>query len=261
MEARPLTKVAVFLTVTFVVSWILMAFAIKTHGTVASPLILLVMMVPGLTALGCSYYFRHSFMDLGLNHCPTKLLAIAYAMPAISSVLMLLILLVTGIDQFTTYGGKSVFQALLVKPTIGVAMNCLFAAGEELGWRGFLHTHLHQARIRYPAVVTGVIWSVWHFPLILFTDYMTSSLPLLSALIFTITVTSFSIFLGWLRDQSNSVLPAALAHATHNTWTQAIVPSFFTAGALHSFFGGESGFVLAILYLCIAIVVDRRFRD
>jgi membrane protease YdiL (CAAX protease family) len=245
---------------TFVISWALMVMVIKAHGTSSSPLILAIMMVPGLTAIGCSYLFKHSFLDLGLNHCSTKLLSLAYAVPAVSAILMLLILVVTGIDQWTTYGAKSVFQALLVKPTLGVAMNFLFAAGEELGWRGFLHTHLRQAQVRYPALLTGIIWSVWHFPLILFSDYMTSSLPFLSAAVFTLAVTSFSVFLAWLRDQSNSVLPAALAHASHNTWIQAIIPSFFTAGALHPFFGGESGFVLAILYLCVAIVVDRRSR-
>lgn len=253
----PLTKVSVFLTTTFLISWAMMAVVIKYHGTSASALTLIVMMVPGLTALACSFLFRDGFMDLGLNFCKLKPLIIAYAVPAVSSVLMVLVLTGSGIDQLTVYGAKSAFLALLIKPTLGVAMNFLFAAGEELGWRGYLHTHLREAKVRHPPLITGVVWAVWHFPLILFSDYMTSPLPLLSAAVFMITVTSFSVFLSRLRDETNSFLPAALAHAAHNTWIQSITPSFFIAGELHPFFGGESGFVLAIIYLCVAIFIER----
>ncbi len=39
--------------------------------------------------------------------------------------------------------------------------------GEEFGWRGYLQPRLFPGKPVAAAVVTGVIWAVWHFPIIL----------------------------------------------------------------------------------------------
>lgn len=39
--------------------------------------------------------------------------------------------------------------------------------GEEFGWRGYLQPRLFPGRPLAAAVATGVIWGVWHYPLIL----------------------------------------------------------------------------------------------
>jgi uncharacterized protein len=49
----------------------------------------------------------------------------------------------------------------------GVSINALFALGEELGWRGLLLTELRSLGWWRANLAIGVVWGVWHAPLIL----------------------------------------------------------------------------------------------
>ena len=40
------------------------------------------------------------------------------------------------------------------------------AAGEEIGWRGYMLTRLIDAGVPAPVIVSGLIWGLWHVPLI-----------------------------------------------------------------------------------------------
>lgn len=251
-------QILIYLAVTLVLTGVMHYFLIKHIGTIKSIWALLLMWIPGLVAIACSNSFGYQGRDLGLKIPNSKFLAWGYAVPAIAAILILIISIAIGIGTFTI-GGDSTFliRRLLLAPTIGILLSTFAAVGEELGWRGFLHTHLKELDINNPYFVTGVIWAVWHWPLILWGDYATSKMPMFSLAMFTIMVISFSIFLGQLRQASKSVWPVALAHGVHNTWIQGIYPSFYVAGALDPFFGGESGLILAVLYLIFAIVLQR----
>jgi membrane protease YdiL (CAAX protease family) len=107
--------------------------------------------------------------------------------------------------------------------------------------------------------MTGIIWSIWHWPLILFSNYATSEHPAVSVALFTITVTSVSVFMGWMRAKSGSVFTAALTHGVHNLWIQVIYPAFLKAGPLDPYFGGESGVIIAVIYAALAIYVYKKF--
>jgi membrane protease YdiL (CAAX protease family) len=49
----------------------------------------------------------------------------------------------------------------------GFTINGLFAFGEEYGWRGWLADELRPLGAFWANVLTGVLWGVWHAPLIL----------------------------------------------------------------------------------------------
>jgi hypothetical protein len=87
------------------------------------------------------------------------------------------------------------FLALLpVALTVGTLISCLSAFGEEVGWRGYMVPRLVQAGVARADVVSGVIWSVWHVPLILWGGYAVGEYPLLSALLFYATVVPAALF-------------------------------------------------------------------
>ena len=48
-----------------------------------------------------------------------------------------------------------------------VTINMLAALGEELGWRGYLHEKLISRGFWKCSLITGIIWGLWHAPLIL----------------------------------------------------------------------------------------------
>jgi hypothetical protein len=41
------------------------------------------------------------------------------------------------------------------------------AAGEEIGWRGYMLTRLVDAGIPRPVLASGLIWGLWHVPVVL----------------------------------------------------------------------------------------------
>ena len=51
---------------------------------------------------------------------------------------------------------------------IGTPLSSLAAVfGEEYGWRGFLHNELVKLGPRLGVFLVGLIWGIWHFPIIL----------------------------------------------------------------------------------------------
>ena len=53
-------------------------------------------------------------------------------------------------------------QTVLLAPILAIVI----AFGEEYGWRGYLQTELFKfGRVR-GVLLVGVIWGVWHWPLV-----------------------------------------------------------------------------------------------
>ena len=56
--------------------------------------------------------------------------------------------------------------AIVANVFAAYTINGLFALGEEVGWRGWLQAALEPLGRRRGVVLTGVIWGLWHAPLI-----------------------------------------------------------------------------------------------
>lgn len=123
--------------------------------------------------------------------------------------------------------GTASFVALyfVLIATTGIVRAVAHALGEEIGWRGFLAPAL-VARMGFAggAVVTGIIWTAWHVPVLLFADYHSATPWWFALSCFTVMVIAISVVLTWVRLRSNSVWPCAIFHASHNLFIQA----FFT---------------------------------
>lgn len=90
---------------------------------------------------------------------------------------------------------------------------------EEFGWRGLLQPLLQQ---KYSAEKTcyiiGLLWSVWHYPFIIYTNYKGGVfLTLLSVAGFTLLTVPQAFIMGWLYNSTRSVLSCMLFHAWANT--------------------------------------------
>lgn len=98
---------------------------------------------------------------------------------------------------------------------VGAVMNSFLAFGEELGWRGWLLSALQPLGTWPALLVSGVIWGIWHAPVILL-GYNFAEPNLLGLGLMVLGCLSFGTLLGWLRLRSGNVWPAVLGHGAFN---------------------------------------------
>jgi membrane protease YdiL (CAAX protease family) len=109
---------------------------------------------------------------------------------------------------------------------VSVALMPIFF-GEEFGWRGYLQVRLFASRPLCAAVATGLIWGVWHYPLILAGGEPTAD-RLQTLLVFPPVGIVMAIFLGWLRLRTGSVWAASAGHAANNITALSLTALAFT---------------------------------
>lgn len=106
-------------------------------------------------------------------------------------------------------------QGILISPFI----NSLFTFGEEFGWRAYLLQKLMPLGTRKAILILGVIWGIWHAPVIAMGHNYGFNYPLFpwAGIILMIWFTTLlGIFLAWVTLKSNSVWPAVIGHAVIN---------------------------------------------
>ena len=138
--------------------------------------------------------------------------------------------------------------------TAGMVRGTAFALGEEIGWRGFLAPRLMR-RFGFAggAIVTGLIWAAWHFPILLFANYNGGTPWWFGLPCFTLLVLGSSVVLSWIRLRSNSIWPCAILHASHNLFIQAIFnPLTGPSGKITPYAIGEFGFAVPMVLLAVA---------
>jgi membrane protease YdiL (CAAX protease family) len=137
---------------------------------------------------------------------------------------------------------------------------CLWAAGEEIGWRGYMLTRLIATGVPQPLFISGLIWAVWHVPLILSGAYASGPSPLFSAGLFIFTVIGIALVAGVLRLRSGSVWPAIVLHAA---WNSIIQNPFdrSSIGPAATLWVGESGVLVAATTLIVGLIVYRRWMN
>jgi membrane protease YdiL (CAAX protease family) len=127
------------------------------------------------------------------------------------------------------------------------------AAGEEIGWRGYMLTRLIDSGLPKPILASGLIWGLWHVPLILGGVYLAGPPRFVAALLWMITATAFSFVFARLRLATGSVWPAI---ALHSAWNAIIQAAFDPAskGVGAELWIGESGILVALTMVVAAVV-------
>jgi membrane protease YdiL (CAAX protease family) len=102
--------------------------------------------------------------------------------------------------------------------------------GEEFGWRSYLQIRLFASRPLFAAIATGIIWGVWHYPLLMLGTELPGH-PQLVLAIFPVYTVLLSIVFGWLRLKSGSIWPSSLSHSAINHLRSPLIALLFPAVA------------------------------
>jgi membrane protease YdiL (CAAX protease family) len=100
--------------------------------------------------------------------------------------------------------------------TLGILFNMIFTFGEEFGWRGYLLPRLAPLGGISAAIITGVIWGLWHTPVIVLDGYNYPGHPWAGVGVMVIFTVALGMIFAWLRFRSGSVWPSVMGHAAFN---------------------------------------------
>jgi len=166
--------------------------------------------------------------ELGFRLGKPRHYALAYAVPIAFVVPTYLLTWAFGLGAFDSTRLTSMAASYHVPPVALVALAIIAAPlgilntfGEELGWSGLLtHRLTTITTFTRASLIRGVIWSVWHYPLVIvLLPRYRPQLPVLYGLAcMTVAVTSISFVYTWLRIASGSIWPAALLHAASSNF-------------------------------------------
>ena len=135
----------------------------------------------------------------------------------------------------------------------GVTINAVCAFGEEYGWRNYLVKALREVKFWKAALFIGIVWGIWHFPLILMGHNYPNE-PQWGVLLMVVMCILLGVIELYFVLKSKSMVVAAIMHGTFNAVAGVVI--YFTLGGNDFMNGmtGLSGFiVMAVTILCIWI--------
>lgn len=220
-----------------------------------SGLIAGLMMVPALASVVARLALREGFSDVSFRFGGRRglgAIGLALIFPVGIGLVAYGIAWTTGLAGFDPRPSAG----MVVSLAVAMALGLFLASGEEIGWRGYMLTRLIDAGIPRPVLASGLIWGVWHVPLVLAGVYAAGPSPALSAALIMVSITSFGYVIARMRLETGSVWPAVVLHAA---WNRVIQGPFdgATSGAGAALWVGESGVLTALALVAAALVFSR----
>lgn len=275
-------EVAVFLALTVALSSIFYALIIFAGGvgSLRSGFFSVgLMWCPGLSALAVSLLFRRTLAGLGWRWGRARFQVLGFLVPLTYVSVVYLPIWASGLGRFdeealarlarlVRLGGVASLPTplgfvcvLVIVALVATLPAAIAALGEELGWRGFLVPRLVE---RYgftrASMISGLIWAVWHYPIMLFGGYHGRAPLAFEVVCFTVMVVAISIPLAWLRLRSGSVWPAVLLHAGDNLFILVLFEPMTRDAGPTRWLTGEYGAGPALAAMVVAYLFWRR-RD
>ena len=267
MAQSPRVRVLTYLALVFSLSSVFYFLCLR-HGMKASYIFGL-MWCPAAAGILTGFLTKRSLLEFGWGLGKARYLLAGWAIPMIYIWPAYLLVWVTGLGGFPKEQTVERIRSLLhmsSEPTwvlltifyllgsIGaVLFGWLGAAGEEIGWRGFLVPELMKFNsFTRTAAISGVIWSAWHAPLIIWSDYNSGTPTWYAVTCFATIRVSASFVFAWIRLKSGSVWPAVLLHASHNAIIQGYLDPLTVDRRWTRYFVGEFGCAMLPLVIFCA---------
>lgn len=230
----------------------------------------LYMMTPGVAALLMMLvvtgegYTLEGWKSLGLHRLGLKAWPFALLAPFAINAIGMGLLFLTGLATYTGLDpaiaaelGNRPIIVMIVTNLVMVTLTT--SLGEELGWRGYLLPRLRTLGEGKALLLSGVIWAVWHLPLMLLTtQYHAGQNMLLYFPLFLLSALALGTAIGYTRLRTESVWPASIMHTAANfAWGFYALYYTPTSGSAE-FISGDAGLVQLLLYGAIGLWIASK---
>jgi uncharacterized protein len=212
----------------------------------------LLMLAPGLAAVITYLVFERSLRPVGWRLDKIQYLLLGLVIPVIYCLIAYGLVWLTGWGKYNGLFPTN-FPTFLVTILFNGTLSALL---EEVAWRGFLVPKMvGLTSFTKTALITGLIWAVWHYPLIIFSNVRLGNTPLAYSLVcFTIFAIGMSFAAAWLRLKSGNVWSAALLHGSHNVFMLHVFNTLTTDSGGTWLLLGEYGAVIALMGVLLALL-------
>lgn len=137
-------------------------------------------------------------------------------------------------------------------------VNLPFMLGEELGWRGYLYQATAQWSVLQRVLFTGVVWGLWHAPLIAIGHNYPGH-PIAGIGLMLVFCSLLAFLFDWSRTRVKAVWGPCVLHGIINGSAGLFTLFAWDGHVLVASPAGAAGFVgIGMLALLIA-VLDRRY--
>jgi membrane protease YdiL (CAAX protease family) len=156
----------------------------------------------------------------------------------------------------------SILLGIALTATYGMIRSVSSALGEEIGWRGFLVPELSKTTsFTATSLLSGILWSLWHYPILIYGDYNAGTPTWYGLTCFTVMVISISFVFAWMRLKSGSLWTGAILHGSHNLYIQGIFTPLTRNTGKTVWFIDEFGCVLPLVAIVFAVYFWTKRRE
>jgi CAAX protease family protein len=253
-KSKTLREIIVFLALTVFLSTLAYIPIIQV-GTInggQSKFAGLLMLAPGLAAVITYLIFEHSLRPIGWRLGKMSYLILGLVIPIVYCTFDYGLVWLTGWGKYNGQFPPN-FPVFLVTMLFNGTLSAVL---EEVAWRGFLVPKMIKlTSFTKTAMITGLIWAIWHYPLIIYSNVRLGNTPLgVSLVCFTVFVVGLSFAAAWLRLKSGSVWTAALLHGSHNVFMLHVFDVLTTDTGGTWLLLGEYGAVTAAVGLLLVFL-------
>lgn len=233
------------------------------------------MWCPGLAAILTCKYLGRDLSTLGWKWGNPRYQVICYLIPLAYATVTYTFVWLTGfgsapsqnfVDAITRSFGlgpiapwAAISLYFFFNATINVIRDFATVLGEEIGWRGFLVPELAKRHsFAATAILSGFIWALWHYPIMLFADYHGATPVWYYMTLFTLGLPLISFVWTWMRLKTGSIWPGVVLHAAHNTFIQGFFDPITMDNSKTRYVAGEFGAALYVVAFLLAIYFWKR---
>jgi len=277
-------KVALFLVLTYGLTYLLAILYYAGGGTMKMPGILVIglviMFMPMTAAIVVQKFVYKAPLKepLRINFRPNRWFLVAWLSPLLIALATLGVAMLFPGVSFSS--DKENFGGLLLEPgqlgieahrfwwgfllgvlqglLTGITVNALAAFGEELGWRGFLQRELAGLGFWKASAAIGLVWGFYHAPLIV-RGFNYPEHPWAGVFLMTVMTVLMAPLFSYVTLKANSVVAAAIFRGTFNGASPLGTMGLEGGNDLLVGVNGLAGFVARLIANLGLFVFDRFF--
>ncbi len=274
MKNNPKKQLTLFIVICFTITFIIDLIIYEKGGLENLNLTPLQMLVPALAAIAILVITKDKpiFKNLGFRSFKIKYWLMGTAVILVCVLLSYVVssffikglfidtkeihahLLRSGIPFKTGNTWINFISFCAINLLIGPIVNLPIFLGEEMGWRAFMMPRLLQLTKKYAFIIAGIIWSLWHGPIIAM-GHNYPGYPVIGNLLFILFCIPTGYILYYFYKKSGSVFIPALMHGVMNKATMIMVVYCVDEKKIQPLYHGAAGITGVVVFSLAALVL------